>query len=91
MVNQLDRGEGHPGGCLESRVLYFTGEYGFVPNQRLKNVFMAAAMDDNIGLHPKNKRLPSSRLAWAAASVTSITMTRAGRGSPWPMSGLAGA
>ena len=43
-----------------------TGEYGFVPNQRLQNVFMAAAMDDDIDLHPKNKRLPSSRLAWAA-------------------------
>ena len=25
-----------------------TGEYGFVPNQRLQNVFMAAAMDDDI-------------------------------------------
>ena len=30
---------------------------------------MAAAMDDDIDLHPKNKRLPSSRLAWAALNL----------------------
>ena len=46
-----------------------TGEVGYVPNDRLEYVFMAAAMDDDIDLHPKNKRLPSSRLAWAALNL----------------------
>ena len=46
-----------------------TGEMGYVPNERLEYVFMAAAMDDDIDLHPKNKRLPSSRLALAALNL----------------------
>ena len=46
-----------------------TGEVGYVPNEKLEYVFMAAAMDDDIDLHPKNKRLPSSRLAWAALNL----------------------
>ena len=46
-----------------------TGGFGFVPNHDLKNVFMAVAMDDDIDLHPKNKRLPSSRLSWAALNL----------------------
>ena len=32
-------------------------------------MFMAAAIDDDIDLHPKNKRLPASRLGWAAANL----------------------
>ena len=39
-----------------------TANFGYVPNDVMQNVFMAAAMDDDIDLHPKNKRLPSSRL-----------------------------
>ena len=46
-----------------------TANFGFVPNSVLENVFMAAAMDDDIDLHPKNKRLPASRLAWAASNL----------------------
>jgi len=46
-----------------------TGEQGFTPNTVMDNVFMAAAMDDDIDLHPKNKRLPASRLAWAGAHL----------------------
>ena len=42
---------------------------GFVPNQLMENVFMAVAMDDDIDLHPKNKRLPATRLAWAASNL----------------------
>ena len=30
---------------------------------------MSVAIDDDIDLHPKNKRLPASRLAWAAANL----------------------
>ena len=30
---------------------------------------MAVAIDDDIDLHPKNKRLPASRLGWAAANL----------------------
>ena len=30
-----------------------TGEQGFTPNTVMDNVFMAAAMDDDIDLHPK--------------------------------------
>ena len=32
-------------------------------------MFMAVAIDDDIDLHPKNKRLPASRLGWAAANL----------------------
>ena len=46
-----------------------TGGYGYVPNELMENVFMAVAMDDDIDLHPKNKRLPASRLAWAASNL----------------------
>ena len=46
-----------------------TANYGFTPNPVMENVFMAAAMDDDIDLHPKNKRLPASRLAWAASHL----------------------
>ena len=46
-----------------------TGNFGYVPNHVMKNVFMAAAMDDDIDLHPKNKRIPSTRLAWAASNL----------------------
>ena len=34
-----------------------------------EKVFMAVAVDDDIDLHPKNKRLPATRLGWAAASM----------------------
>ena len=46
-----------------------TANFGYVPNDVMKNVFMAAAMDDDIDLHPKNKRIPSTRLAWAASNL----------------------
>jgi len=46
-----------------------TGGYGYVPNELMENVFMAVAMDDDIDLHPKNKRLPATRLAWAASNL----------------------
>merc|ERR1719384_132134 len=46
-----------------------TASVGFVPNQLMENVFMAVAMDDDIDLHPKNKRLPATRLAWAASNL----------------------
>merc|ERR1711936_311411 len=46
-----------------------TGNFGYVPNDVMQNVFMAAAMDDDIDLHPKNKRIPSTRLAWAASNL----------------------
>ena len=42
-----------------------TANYGFTPNPVMENVFMAAAIDDDIDLHPKNKRLPATRLGWA--------------------------
>ena len=42
---------------------------GYVPNGRMVNVFMAVAIDDDIDLHPRNKRLPATRLAWAAANL----------------------
>ena len=42
---------------------------GIVPNELLDNVFMASAIDDDIDLHPRNKRIPSSRLAWAAVNL----------------------
>ena len=34
-----------------------------------EKVFMAVAVDDDFDLHPKNKRLPATRLGWAAASM----------------------
>merc|ERR1711936_354294 len=47
-----------------------TGETGIVPNNfGWENIFMAVAIDDDIDLHPKNKRLPASRLGWAAANL----------------------
>ena len=46
-----------------------TAELGPVPNTELEQVFMAVAVDDDIDLHPKNKRLPAERLAWAAANL----------------------
>ena len=46
-----------------------TGENGHVPAFGWDNVFMAVAIDDDIDLHPKNKRLPASRLGWAAANL----------------------
>ena len=46
-----------------------TAELGPVPNTELENVFMAVAVDDDIDLHPKNKRLPAERLGWAAANL----------------------
>jgi len=46
------------------------GENGHVPAPGgWDNVFMAVAIDDDIDLHPKNKRLPASRLGWAAANL----------------------
>ena len=35
----------------------------------MEHVFMATAVDDDIDLHPKNKRLPAERLAWAATNL----------------------
>ena len=46
-----------------------TANYGFAPNPVMENVFMAAAIDDDIDLHPKNKRLPASRLGWAGLNL----------------------
>merc|ERR1719450_789722 len=46
-----------------------TGSFGHVPNELMENVFMAVAVDDDIDLHPKNKRLPATRLAWAASNL----------------------
>ena len=47
-----------------------TGENGHVPaHGGWENVFMAVAIDDDIDLHPKNKRIPASRLGWAAANL----------------------
>lgn len=43
-----------------------TGGVGYVPNDNMDNVFMASAVDDDIDLHPQNKQLPATRLAWAA-------------------------
>ena len=36
--------------------------------QEVSNVFMAVTVDDDFDLHPKNKRLPATRLGWAAAN-----------------------
>lgn len=46
-----------------------SGCLGYVPNDKMENVFMAVAIDDDIDLHPKNKRLPATRLAWAASNL----------------------
>ena len=46
-----------------------TADVGVVPNDILQKVFMATAVDSDIDLHPKNKRLPASRLAWAASNL----------------------
>ena len=46
-----------------------TANYGYTPNEVLENVFMAAAIDDDVDLHPKNKRLPATRLGWAASNL----------------------
>ena len=37
--------------------------------ETVKNVFMATSVDDDFDLHPMNKRLPATRLAWAAANM----------------------
>ena len=62
-----------------------TADVGYVPNQYLENVFMAAAMDDDIDLHPKNKRLPATRLAWAASNLA-YGMTDKPLAGPLPLS-----
>ena len=46
-----------------------TADLGYVPNDIMEHVFMATAVDDDIDLHPKNKRLPAERLAWAATNL----------------------
>merc|ERR1711971_935971 len=46
---------------------------------------MAAAMDDDIDLHPQNKRLPASRLAWAASNLV-YGMTDKPINGPQPLS-----
>ena len=46
-----------------------TANYGYTPNPVLENVFMAVAIDDDVDLHPKNKRLPATRLGWAASHL----------------------
>ena len=46
-----------------------TAGYGFAPNEEMENVFMATAVDSDIDLHPVNKRLPATRLGWAAANL----------------------
>jgi len=46
-----------------------TADVGYVPNDIMEHVFMATAVDDDIDLHPKNKRLPAERLAWAATNL----------------------
>ena len=48
-------------------------------SQEVSNVFMAVTLDDDFDLHPKNKRLPATRLGWAAANrVYSLERPAAG-------------
>ena len=46
-----------------------TADVGYVTNDHLENVFMATAVDSDIDLHPKNKRLTATRLSWAAENL----------------------
>ena len=46
-----------------------TMEYGYAPNDRMKNVFMATAIDSDADLHPKKKRPTAERLAWASLNL----------------------
>ena len=48
--------------------------------KEVENVFMSVAVDDDFDLHPKNKRLPASRLAWAAANQVYGLQERPGAG-----------
>ena len=49
-----------------------SADYGYVPNAVLQNVFMAVSLDtydEESGIHPRNKQLPSKRLATAGLNV----------------------
>lgn len=51
---------------------YQTYKYGYTPNDVLQNVFMAVSLDtydEEYGIHPRNKQLPSKRLATAGLNV----------------------
>ena len=61
-----------------------TAGYGFAPNDVLENVFMATAIDSDIQLHPTNKRLPATRLSWAALNLVYGNISAPIRG-PHPM------
>ena len=62
-----------------------TADVGYVPNDVMENVFMATAVDDDIDLHPQNKRLPANRLAWAAENLV-YGMTEKPLHGPRPVS-----
>ena len=49
-------------------------------SQDVSNVFMAVTVDDDFDLHPKNKRLPATRLGWAAANKVYSLQARPGAG-----------
>ena len=49
-----------------------TADYGYVPNEVLEDTFMAVSLDtydEENGIHPRNKQLPSKRLASAGLNV----------------------
>ena len=49
-----------------------TADFGYVPNDVLQDVFMGVSLDtydEENGIHPRNKQLPSSRLASAGLHV----------------------
>ena len=49
-----------------------TADYGYVPNEILQDTFMAVSLDtydEENGIHPRNKQLPSKRLATAGLNV----------------------
>ena len=48
-------------------------------SENVTNVFMAVTVDDDFDLHPKNKRLPATRLGWAAANKV-YSLERPGAG-----------
>lgn len=63
-----------------------TADHGYVPNNDLKNVFMGVAIDTydkESGIHPRNKQLPSQRLAWAGLNIA-YGMTRYPVYGPFP-------
>merc|ERR1712142_1121030 len=49
-----------------------TADYGFVPNEKMPNTFMATAVDtydEENGIHPRYKKIVGERLAYAGLNV----------------------